>query len=143
MKTSDGVQAPRAAELRVERYFTRPDVDPCAEVDWEIRDARIGYGDKVAFEQKAVEFPKAWSQNATNIVAQKYFRGPMASPRRERSVKDMINRVVGWYFDKAVAGGYVSDETREAFRAELTHLLLMQKMAFNSPVWFNVGLVDP
>ena len=69
MKTSDGVQAPRAGELRVERYFTRPGVHPFAEVDWEIRDARIGYGDKVAFEHKAVEFPKVWSQNATNIVA--------------------------------------------------------------------------
>ncbi|TMK50478.1 MAG: vitamin B12-dependent ribonucleotide reductase, partial [Actinobacteria bacterium] len=143
MKTSDGVQAPRAGELRVERYFTRPDVDPFAEVDWEIRDARIGYGDKVAFEQKAVEFPKVWSQNATNIVAQKYFRGPMASPRRERSVKDMINRVVGWYVGRGASDGYVAGEAEETFRAELTHLLLMQKMAFNSPVWFNVGLVDP
>ncbi|HKN49037.1 MAG TPA: LAGLIDADG family homing endonuclease, partial [Actinomycetota bacterium] len=143
MKTSDGVQAPRAGELRVERYFTRPDVDPFAEVDWEIRDARIGYGDKVAFEQKAVEFPKVWSQNATNIVAQKYFRGPMASPRRERSVKDMINRVVGWYAGRGASDGYLAGEAEETFRAELTHLLLMQKMAFNSPVWFNVGLIDP
>src|SRR5438445_7881220 len=143
MKTSDGVQAPRAGEFRVERYFTRPGVHPFAEVDWEIRDARIGYGDKVAFEQKAIEFPKTWSQNATNIVAQKYFRGPMASPRRERSVKDMINRVVGWYAGRGASDGYLVGEAEEAFRAELTHLLLMQKMAFNSPVWFNVGLVDP
>jgi len=143
MKTSDGVQASRAGELRVERYFTRPDIDPFAEVDWEIRDARIGYGDKVAFEQKAVEFPKVWSQNATNIVAQKYFRGPMASPRRERSVKDMINRVVGWYAGRGAEDGYVAGEAEGTFRAELTHLLLMQKMAFNSPVWFNVGLVNP
>src|SRR5438309_680687 len=143
MKPSDGVQAPRARELRVERYFTRPDFHPFAEVDWEIRDARIGYGDKVAFEQKAIEFPKTWSQNATNIVAQKYFRGPMASPRRERSVKDMINRVVGWYAGRGASDGYLVGEAEEAFRAELTHLLLMQKMAFNSPVWFNVGLVNP
>src|SRR5438309_4305571 len=143
MKPSDGVQAPRARELRVERYFTRPDFHPFAEVDWEIRDARIGYGDKVAFEQKAIEFPKTWSQNATNIVAQKYFRGPMASPRRERSVKDMINRVVGWYAGRGASDGYLVGEAEEAFRAELTHLLLMQKMAFNSPVWFNVGLIDP
>src|SRR5437762_9493623 len=143
MKTSDGVQAPRAGELRVERYFTRPGVHPFAEVDWEIRNARIGYGDKVAFEQKAIEFPKAWSQDATNIVAQKYFRGPMASPRRERSVKDMINRVVGWYVGRGASDGYLAGEAEATFRAELTHLLLTQKMAFNSPVWFNVGLVDP
>ncbi|MEA2566216.1 MAG: ribonucleoside-diphosphate reductase alpha chain, partial [Actinomycetota bacterium] len=143
MKTSDGVQASRAGELRVERYFTRPGVDPFDEVEWEIRDARIGYGDKVAFEQKAVEFPKVWSQNATNIVAQKYFRGPLASPRRERSVRDMINRVVGWYAGRGAEDGYLAGEADETFRAELTHLLLMQKMAFNSPVWFNVGLVNP
>ncbi|HYR61516.1 MAG TPA: vitamin B12-dependent ribonucleotide reductase [Actinomycetota bacterium] len=143
MKTSDGVQASRAGELRVERYFTRPDVDPFAEVDWEIRDARIGYGDKVAFEQKGIEFPKVWSQNATNIVAQKYFRGPLGSPRRERSVRDMINRVVGWYSDRGAGDGYLAGDGEASFRAELTHLLLMQKMAFNSPVWFNVGLVNP
>ena len=143
MRTGDGVQAPRAGELRVERYFTRTGAEPFGEVEWETRDARIGYGDRIAFEQKEVEFPKAWSQNATNIVAQKYFRGPLGSPRRERSVKDMINRVVGWYAGRGSADGYFDGETVETFRAELTHLLLMQKMAFNSPVWFNVGLVDP
>jgi ribonucleoside-diphosphate reductase alpha chain len=118
-------------------------VDPFAEVDWETRDARIGYGDKIAFEQKGVEFPKVWSQNATNIVAQKYFRGPLASPQRERSVRDMIGRVVGWYAGRGAEDGYLGGEAEETFRAELTHLLLMQKMAFNSPVWFNVGLVNP
>jgi ribonucleoside-diphosphate reductase alpha chain len=143
MKTSDGLQAPRTAGLRVERYFTRPEVDPFVDVDWEVRDARIGSGDKVAFEQRDLEFPKAWSQNATNIVAQKYFRGPMGSPRRERSVRDMINRVVGWYVSKGSADRYLTEGSEQTFRAELTHLLLMQKMAFNSPVWFNVGLVDP
>jgi ribonucleoside-diphosphate reductase alpha chain len=144
MKTSDGLHAPQSAELRVERYFTREGTDPFAQVDWELRDARIGTGAKIAFEQKDIEFPKSWSQNATNIVAQKYFRGPMNSPRRERSVKDMINRVVGWYTAKGVADRYLADEAGEAaFRDELTHLLLMQKMAFNSPVWFNVGLVNP
>src|SRR5258708_34948922 len=107
MKTSDGLQASRAGELRVERYFTRPEVDPFAEVDWEIRDARIGYGDKVAFEQTDVEFPKVWSQNATNIVAQKYFRGPLASPQRERSVRAMINRVVGWYAGMGAGDGHL------------------------------------
>ncbi len=144
MRTGEGVQAPRGSGLRVERSFTRPGVDPFAEIEWEQRDARIGSGDKIAFEQRNVEFPKAWSQNATNIVAQKYFRGPLGSPRRERSVKDMINRVVGWYSGKGAEDGYLGDDpAEEAFRAELTHLLLMQKMAFNSPVWFNVGLVNP
>ena len=143
MKTGDGIQATRAGDLQVERYFTRPGVDPFTEVDWEIRDARIGSGDKVAFEQKDLEFPKSWSQNATNIVAQKYFRGPLGSPRRERSVRDMINRVVGWYAQRGAVDGYLAGEREESFRAELTHLLLMQKMAFNSPVWFNVGLVNP
>jgi ribonucleoside-diphosphate reductase alpha chain len=144
MKTSEGLEASRAAGLRVGRFFTRPEADPFAEVEWELRDARIGSGDKVAFEQKGVEFPKSWSQNATNIVAQKYFRGPLGSPSRERSVKDMINRVVGWYAGKGVSDRYLTGPAaEEAFRAELTHLLLMQKMAFNSPVWFNVGLVNP
>ena len=144
MRTSDGLHTPQSAQLRVDRYFTRLGVDPFSEVEWELRDARIGSGDKIAFEQKSIEFPKAWSQNATNIVAQKYFRGPMGSPRRERSVRDMINRVVGWYVSKGIADEYlVGAAAEEAFRAELTHLLLMQKMAFNSPVWFNVGLVNP
>src|SRR5579872_1688407 len=144
MRTGEGVQTPQGSGLRVERSFTRPGVDPFAEVEWEQRDARIGSGDRIAFEQRNVEFPKVWSQNATNIVAQKYFRGPLGSPRRERSVKDMINRVVGWYTGKGVEDGYLDDDAaQEAFRAELTHLLLMQKMAFNSPVWFNVGLVNP
>jgi ribonucleoside-diphosphate reductase alpha chain len=129
--------------LRVERFFTRPGGDPYDEVEWEIRDALIGSGDKVAFEQREVEFPRGWSQNCTNIVAQKYFRGPLGTPRRERSVKQMIGRVVGWYTEKGRDNGYLTGpEGIEAFHAELTHLLLFQKMAFNSPVWFNVGLVD-
>jgi ribonucleoside-diphosphate reductase alpha chain len=131
------------AKLRVDRFFTTPGVDPFDEVEWEIRDALIGHGDKVAFEQKDVEFPAGWSQNATNIVAQKYFRGPLGSSNRERSVKQMIGRVASWYAQRGKGDGYlVSAEDFEVFSAELTHLLLHQKMAFNSPVWFNVGLVD-
>ncbi|HEU5003472.1 MAG TPA: vitamin B12-dependent ribonucleotide reductase [Actinomycetota bacterium] len=137
---SDGVHT---AGLRMERYFTQPGLHPYAEVEWERRDARIGSGDKIAFEQRDLEFPKAWSQNATNIVAQKYFRGPLGSPRREGSVKSMIDRVVGWYTERGIGDRYFSDGSEETFAAELTHLLLMQKMAFNSPVWFNVGLVNP
>ena len=81
--------------LSIRRYFTSPGVHPYDEVEWELRDAQIGHGDKVAFEQQDVEFPKSWSQNATNIVAQKYFRGQLDSPTRERSVKQMISRVSG------------------------------------------------
>ena len=92
--------------LSVRRLFTKPGVHPFDEVEWEIRDARIGHGDRVAFEQKNVEFPKSWSQNATNIVAQKYFRGQLDSPTRERSVKQMIGRVAGTIADWGRQRGY-------------------------------------
>src|SRR4029450_2201035 len=99
-----------------------------------------GQGDNVAFEQTEVEFPKTWSQNATNIVAQKYFRGQISSPERERSVKQMTGRVsgtiAGWGRER---GYFATDEDADAFEAELTHILLHQMAAFNSPVWFNVG----
>jgi ribonucleoside-diphosphate reductase alpha chain len=140
----DGLRVVQDGRLRIDQVFTSPGIDPFDEVEWEIRDARIGYGDKVAFEQKSVEFPRSWSQNATNIVAQKYFRGPLGTPARETSVRQMIGRVVDWYTGKGVDDGYlVDDRDMEAFQSELTHLLLMQRMAFNSPVWFNVGLVEP
>jgi hypothetical protein len=70
-------------KLRQERFFTRPEIDPFDEIEWDIRDALIGTPEKIAFEQKNIEFPKTWSQNATNIVAQKYFRGPLNTPQRE------------------------------------------------------------
>jgi ribonucleoside-diphosphate reductase alpha chain len=126
--------------LTVERRFTTPGVHPFDEVEWELRDAVIGDPAKPAFEQRDVEFPKSWSQNATNIVAQKYFRGGLDSPDRERSVKQMISRVAGRISEWGRDGGYfATDEDAEAFEAELTHILLHQKAAFNSPVWFNVG----
>src|SRR5713226_9041506 len=81
--------------LAIGCHFTHPGTHPFDAVEWELRDAHIGHGDRVAFEQKDVEFPKSWSQNATNIVAQKYFRGQPGSPERERSVRDMISRVAG------------------------------------------------
>src|SRR3954447_14996627 len=132
---------PRMGEaLSVNRLFTQPGVHPFDRVEWEVRDARIGHGDRVAFEQKRVEFPKSWSQNATNIVAQKYFRGQLDSPTRERSVKQMISRVAGTIADWGRQRGYfASVEDGDAFEAELTHVLLHQMAAFNSPVWFNVG----
>jgi ribonucleoside-diphosphate reductase alpha chain len=126
--------------LRVERRFTRPGVHPFDEVEWEIRDAVIGDPENPAFEQREVEFPRSWSQNATNIVAQKYFRGKLGSPERERSVKQMLSRVAGTIAGWGRDGGYfASDEDADSFEAELTHILLHQKAAFNSPVWFNVG----
>src|SRR3954453_13153860 len=137
--------APRRSgeALTVRRLLTRPGVHPFDEIEWEIRDARIGHGDRVAFEQRDVEFPKSWSQNATNIVAQKYFRGQLSSPTRERSVKQMVARVAGTISDWGRERGYfASEEDGDAFEAELTHILLHQIAAFNSPVWFNVGFEE-
>ncbi len=126
--------------LSIQRYFTTPNEHPYDAIEWELRDARIGHGDKVSFEQREVEFPKSWSQNATNIVAQKYFRGKLDSPERERSVRQMITRVAGTIAGWGRERGYfASDDDAVAFEDELTHILLHQIAAFNSPVWFNVG----
>jgi ribonucleoside-diphosphate reductase alpha chain len=132
---------PQAGEgLSIRRYFTTPAEHPFDAIQWEQRDARIGHGDKISFEQQEVEFPKSWSQNATNIVAQKYFRGQLGAPERERSVKQMISRVAGTIAGWGRERGYfASDEDADAFEAELIHILLHQMAAFNSPVWFNVG----
>jgi ribonucleoside-diphosphate reductase alpha chain len=129
--------------LSVERNFSTPGVHPFDEIEWEVRDAVIGDPESPAFEQRGVEFPKAWSQNATNIVAQKYFRGQMGSPERESSVKQMIGRVAGTIANWGREGGYfASEEDADAFEMELTAILLNQKAAFNSPVWFNVGFEE-
>ncbi|MFI4992252.1 MAG: vitamin B12-dependent ribonucleotide reductase [Solirubrobacterales bacterium] len=131
------------AGLHLRRLFTSAEEHPFDAVEWETRDARIGHGDRIAFEQEGVEFPKSWSQNATNIVAQKYFRGQIGNPARESSVKQMISRVsgtiAGWGRER---GYFASDEDAETFEAELTHILLHQMAAFNSPVWFNVGFEE-
>jgi ribonucleoside-diphosphate reductase alpha chain len=132
-----------AASLGVKRLFTIAGRDPFAEIEWETRDALIPGKDKPVFEQKGVEFPKFWSQTATNIVAQKYFRGRMTSPERERSVKQMIGRVVTTVGTWGRDGGYFADEAEaETFEAELTAILVNQYAAFNSPVWFNVGFEE-
>jgi ribonucleoside-diphosphate reductase alpha chain len=131
-------QASQALSIR--RRFTTPGVHPFDTVEWESRDARIGHGDKVHFEQRDVEFPATWSQNATNIVAQKYFRGQLGLPSRERSVRQMIGRVAGTIADWGRSRGYFATaEDGDAFEAELTYVLLHQMAAFNSPVWFNCG----
>jgi ribonucleoside-diphosphate reductase alpha chain len=122
------------------RYFTVPGIDPYDQVEWELRDALIPGKDGPTFEQRDVEFPKFWSQTATNIVAQKYFRGRMASPERERSVKQMISRVVDTIGSWGREGGYfATDEEADTFEAELKAILVNQYASFNSPVWFNVG----
>jgi ribonucleoside-diphosphate reductase alpha chain len=131
------------AALSIERFFTSPGTHPFDAVEWELRDARIGHGDRVAFEQRGVQFPKSWSQNATNIVAQKYFRGQLDHPAREHSVKQMIGRVAGTIAGWGRERGYfATDADGDAFEAELTHILLHQMAAFNSPVWFNVGFEE-
>jgi ribonucleoside-diphosphate reductase alpha chain len=126
--------------LSIRRFFTSSGQHPFEAIEWELRDARIGHGDKISFEQRDVEFPKTWSQNATNIVAQKYFRGQPGSPTRERSVKQMIGRVAGTIASWGRERGYfATQEDGDTFEAELTFILLHQMAAFNSPVWFNVG----
>jgi ribonucleoside-diphosphate reductase alpha chain len=128
--------------LSIPRYFTTPDVDPCAAVEWERRSAVItGEKGEVVFEQHDVEIPTAWSQLATSVVVSKYFRGPLGSPEREHSVQQLIGRVVRTIRTWGETQGYFATSTdAENFAAELTHLLLEQKASFNSPVWFNVGI---
>ncbi len=131
-----------ARGITVPRFFTREGVHPFDEVQWELRTAAItGEGGQVYFEQKDVEVPATWSQLATNVVVQKYFRGVMGTPTRERSVRQLISRVVdtitGWGTKQTY---FATDKDAMAFSAELSHLLVEQKMAFNSPVWFNVGV---
>jgi ribonucleoside-diphosphate reductase alpha chain len=131
------------AQVGVRRLFTIPGRDPFEEIEWESRDALIPGKDGPVFEQNGVEFPKFWSQTATNIVAQKYFRGRMSSPEREQSVKQMIGRVVDTIGAWGREGGYFVDgEEAETFEAELKALLVNQYVAFNSPVWFNVGFEE-
>jgi len=131
------------ARLGVRRFFTIPGRDPFDEIEWETRDAVIPGRNGPAFEQRGVEFPKFWSQTATNIVAQKYFRGRLSSPERESSVKQMVGRVVDTCVTWGTAGGYFADDAeRDTFEAELKAILVNQYASFNSPVWFNVGFEE-
>ena len=135
--------APDRLAIGIGRFFTTPGVHPYDEVVWEVRDARItNWKDgSVAFEQTDVEFPATWSLNSTNIVAQKYFRGTPGTPERERSMRQVIDRVADTIADWGIEGGYFVDaEEAEAFRNELKFILVTQRAAFNSPVWFNIGV---
>ncbi len=130
--------------LVVERYFTTKGVDPADELAWETRTASIsGEGGAIIFEQKDVEVPKTWSLLATNVVASKYFRGALGSPTRERSVRQLVSRVVNTIAAWGRKDGYFQgEEDAAAFEADLAHLVYRQKMSFNSPVWFNVGVEE-
>jgi ribonucleoside-diphosphate reductase alpha chain len=135
--------APERMGIGIRRQFTTEGVHPYDEVTWETRDARItNFRDgSVAFEQLGVEVPSTWSLNATNILAQKYFRGTLGTPERERSLKQVVDRVVDTITNWGVKDGYFVDRAEaEAFAAELKHLVINQKAAFNSPVWFNIGV---
>ena len=131
--------------LRIARRHTQPGVHPYDEIEWELRDAVItNERGEVTFEQRNVEVPKSWSQLATNVVAQKYFRGQLGTPEREHSVRQLIDRVVA---DRRRAGAAraatsPATEDAEAFEAELTYLLVHQMVSFNSPVWFNCGVEE-
>ena len=132
----------KATGLTFERRWTRPGVHPYDEIRWETRTASIGNeSGKLVFEQKDVEVPESWSQLATNVVVSKYFRGHLNTPERETSVRQLIDRVVNTIAAWAETQHYfATTEDLRAFQAELTHLLVHQKMSFNSPVWFNVGI---
>src|SRR5262245_58920623 len=130
--------------LTLRRHFVPAGVNPYDEVEWDVRSAIIqGEGGETVFEQRDVEVPRPWSQLATNVVVSKYFRGPLGTPQRERSVRQLIGRVVSTIGEWGGVQGYFAEPAdREIFEDELTHLLLQQKLSFNSPVWFNVG-VEP
>lgn len=130
--------------LGIRRYFTRPDEDPYSTVTWGLRDTKIinQVDGSVVFSQTDMEFPEQWSAAAAKIVAQKYFRGTPGTPEREHSLRQVIDRVVDTIADWGVADGYFEADQGQVFAAELRWLLLHQRAAFNSPVWFNIGVPD-
>jgi ribonucleoside-diphosphate reductase alpha chain len=135
--------APQRVGIGLRRHFTTEGIDPYDEIAWERRDARItNFRDQsVAFEQLDVEVPASWSLNATNILAQKYFRGTLGTDERETSLRQVVDRIVDTICEWGTKDGYFADdEEAETFRSELKHLVVHQKAAFNSPVWFNIGV---
>ena len=135
--------APERLTIGIGRKFTTEGVHPYDQMVWEKRDARINNwkDGTIAFEQLGVEFPVGWSLNATNIVTQKYFRGTPGTPEREHSLRQVIDRVANTIADWGIEGGYFADaDEAEAFRDELKFILVTQRAAFNSPVWFNIGV---
>ena len=130
--------------LKIARYFSQLGVSPYDEIEWELRTASItNEKGKVVFEQSNVEIPKSWSLMATQVVVSKYFRGPLGTPQRENSVRQMIGRVVSTITGWGKKDGYfATEQDATAFADELTHILLHQKACFNSPVWFNCGIEE-
>ena len=139
--TDAATSTPHAPGLSFARHFTTPGINPYDQVVWELRDAIIqDWKGNIIFEQKNVESPVDWSMTATNIVASKYLHGLVGTPERESGVRSLITRVSESVRDWGIAAGYfASPEDAATFYAELAHLLINQKVAFNSPVWFNVG----
>src|SRR5437870_2649788 len=137
------VPAPKQG-LHLDRYFASAGTSPYDEIEWEIRTATItNEKGNVVFEQPKVEIPKSWSQMATNVVVSKYFRGPLGSPQREHSVRQLISRVVTTITRWGKADGYfATEENAQIFADELSHILVHQKVCFNSPVWFNCGIEE-
>ena len=141
-QTSTKVSTKETKGIPYKRYFAKKGTHPYDEIEWELRDAIIS-NEKgaVVFAQKNVEIPKNWSMLATNVVVSKYFRGALNSPERENSVKQLITRVAATIGTWAKTAKYFrSEQDAQAFEDDLTYLLVHQKMAFNSPVWFNVGI---
>lgn len=134
--------ASEQTRIGLRRYFTTPGIDPYDTVTWEKRDARISNWKtgEIAFEQLDVEVPDFWSVNATNILAQKYFRGTQGTPERETSLRQVADRVVNTITKWGIEDGYFEAAEAEIFNAELRHLIIHQMGAFNSPVWFNIGV---
>ena len=127
------------------RRLTNGESNPFTLVQWEKRDVTITnwQDDSIVFEQRDVEFPTDWSINASNIVTQKYFWGALDTEQREKSLKDLLNRVVKQITNWGDEGGYfATDDERAVFADELMSLLLLQKASFTSPVWFNIGVPD-
>ena len=137
--------AQAVSALSVARYFTEEGTHPYDQLNWVKRESKIvnPASGKVVFEQQDVEFPDFWSQNAINIVAQKYFYGTPGTPQREKGLRDLINRVVDTVTRHGYDNGYFTDEAEaDTFNAELKYILATQRAAFNSPVWFNIGTPD-
>src|SRR5438034_11782760 len=139
MSTTTSTESTTKRGITVKRLFTKAGTRPFDEVEWESRTASIqNEKGQTIFEQRNVEVPKDWSQTATNIVASKYFHGKLGTAERESSVKQLISRVADTIAHWGAEGGtFQTEEDAQAFHDELTHLLVRQKAAFNSPVWFN------
>ena len=139
-----GVEAPESRALRIEHFFSTPGVHPFEQLEWEVRSARItSDSGQIIFEQDNIEVPASWSQLATKVVASKYFYGDIETGQREHSLKQLVHRVCRTIADRGKKDGYFATEAdAEVFYNELTWLCVNQYGAFNSPVWFNVGLFD-